>query len=79
MTTYLTTYPSGSRRSQTGQPRRPRPESGISRDSTGVRRELNWPTRVDYESEGRRFESCRARYIKPRFAGILAKIKRLNV
>jgi hypothetical protein len=75
----MTTYPSGSRRSQTGQPRRPRPESGISRDSTGVRRELNWPTRVDYESEGRRFESCRAHSIKCRFAGLLDKVKRPNV
>jgi hypothetical protein len=32
-----------------------------------------------YESEGRRFESCRARYIKCRFAGILGKAKRLTV
>jgi hypothetical protein len=32
-----------------------------------------------YESEGRRFESYRARYIKYRFAGILASAKRLTV
>src|SRR5215203_2352147 len=33
----------------------------------------------DYESEGRRFESCRARYIKCCFAGVLAWAKRLTV
>jgi hypothetical protein len=32
-----------------------------------------------YESEGRRFESCRARYIKARFAGLLPKAKTLTV
>jgi hypothetical protein len=33
----------------------------------------------DYESEGRRFESCRARYRNPCFAGLLASAKELNV
>ena len=61
----MTTYPSGSKGFQTGQPRSPRPETGFPRDSTGVRRELNARTRVDHESEGRRFESCRARYELP--------------
>jgi hypothetical protein len=32
-----------------------------------------------YESEGRRFESCRARYIKSPFAGTLAEAKVPNV
>ena len=69
--TYLTTYPSGSNGCQTGQPRSPRSKSSLSRDSSGVRRELNAGTQVAYESEGRRFESCRARYELPANAAFL--------
>ncbi len=39
----------------------PRAGIGFLRGSMGVRGGLTAPTQVDYESEGRRFESCRAR------------------
>jgi hypothetical protein len=78
-TTYATTYgwvSTGIRRELMA---RPPSEKRLGREQTGPDGTKGKDGTSCYESEGRRFESCRACYIKRRFAGILALAKRLTV
>ena len=53
------------RRSQAGRPSLLKAAIGFPRGFMGVAGCLTLPMQVDYESEGRRFESCRARFSFP--------------
>lgn len=57
----MTTYPLGSGRSRTGQPSYSKGGNWLSEGLYGRPRDLNILVRVNYESEGRRFKSCRVR------------------
>src|SRR5215204_6060488 len=69
----------GVRRDSSGTNSTTTEQKALRRDQTGLDGTKGKHGTPSYESEGRRFESCRARYIKCRFAGILASAKRLTV
>jgi hypothetical protein len=75
LTTYLTTYPFGTTGVAWGSG--PSLVRGIpaQRGPEGVSRRPKIGRPSDYESEGRRFESCRARFKKLCFAGFLVLSK----
>jgi len=54
-------------------------QKAYKRDQTGPDGTLLEYETARYESEGRRFESSRARYINPPFSGALAEAKVPNV
>jgi len=74
-TTYATTYGRGSTGIHKDLTTSPQSEKPADKGQTGSNGGPQERGTARYESEGRRFESCRAHYKKPTFAGTLSSVK----